>query len=148
LYTETTGSWALSSRRARFQIGMAGIFAELCLAGFFLLLWHLSPAGSLLQALSFLVVSISLIGSLLINLNPFMRFDGYYLLSDAMEFDNLQSRSCNFARHALRKFLFGWNDPPPENLPSHDQKFLIGFGFGLITYRFFLFMGIAILVYH
>lgn len=148
LYTETTGSWALSSRRARFQIGMAGICAELCLAGFFLLLWHTATPGSLVQSLSFLVVAISLIGSLLINLNPFMRFDGYYMLSDATGFDNLQTRSCNFARHTLRRALFGWNDPAPEDLPDHDKKFLVWFGFGLLIYRLFLFTGIALLVYH
>lgn len=148
LYTETTGSWALSSRIARFHIGMAGVCAELCLAGFFLALWHIFPSGSMAQSLSFLVVSISLISSLLVNLNPFMRFDGYYMFSDMTGFDNLQTRSCNFARHALRKFLFGWNDPAPENLSAQDQKFLSAFGFALLTYRFFLFSGIALLVYH
>ncbi len=148
LYTETTGSWALQSRRARFQIGMAGIAAELCLAAIFLLLWHLLPAGSMGHSLSFLVVCVSLVGSLLINLNPLMRFDGYYMLADATGFDNLQGRSCAFARHRLRKFLFGWNDAPPEDLSAQDQNFLIGFGFSLLIYRFFLFLGIAGFIYH
>ncbi len=148
LYTETTGSWALSSRRARFHIGMAGIVAELCLAAIFLAIWHISPAGSLGQSLSFLVVTVSLVSSLLVNLNPLMRFDGYYMFSDATGFDNLQNRSCAFARHRLRQALLGWKDEPPENTSLQDQKFLARFGFALLMYRFFLFLGIAILVYH
>lgn len=148
LYTETSGSWALSSRRARFHIAMAGIISELCLAAIFLALWHLSPAGSVGQTLSFLVVAVSLISSLLVNLNPLMRFDGYYMFSDATGFDNLQGRSCAFARHRLREILFDLREPPPESLPLRDSHFLTVFGTCLLIYRFFLFVGIAVLVYH
>ena len=148
LYTETTGSWQLSSRRARFHIGMAGVMAELCLAAIFLALWNISPSGSVGQTLSFLVVTVSLVSSLLVNLNPLMRFDGYYMFSDATGFDNLQTRSCNFARHTLRKILFNLNDAPPEDVSQKDAHFLTVFGFALLIYRFFLFLGIAILVYH
>lgn len=148
LYTETTGSWQLSSRRARFHIGMAGVMAELCLAGIFLALWNIAPAGGMLQSLSFLVVAVSLVSSLLVNINPLMRFDGYYMFSDVTGFDNLQSRSCSFARHSLREFLFGLKDPAPEEIPAKDARFLTIFGFCLLIYRFFLFLGIALLVYH
>lgn len=148
LYTETTGSWQLSSRRARFHIGMAGVMAELCLAAVFLALWNMSSSGGTAQTLSFLVVAVSLVSSLLVNLNPLMRFDGYYMFSDATGFDNLQSRSCNFARHALRECLFGLGDPAPEDISVSDSRFLTIFGFCLLIYRFFLFLGIALLVYH
>lgn len=148
LYTETTGSWQLSSRRARFHIGMAGVMAELCLAGIFLALWHLSAPGSVLQTASFMVVCVSLVSSLLVNLNPLMRFDGYYMFSDLTGLDNLQARACAFARWQLRKILFGLEDAPPETVNAHQKKILIVFGMSLLTYRFFLFTGIAFLVYH
>ncbi|OIN85181.1 MAG: hypothetical protein AUJ12_09965 [Alphaproteobacteria bacterium CG1_02_46_17] len=147
LYTETTGVWRLQNRFDRMAIGFAGIRAELALATIFLLFWHLSPSGTLMQIVSFYVVAVSLVSSLLINLNPLMRFDGYYLLSDFTGIENLQMRACNFARYALRRFLFAWNDPPPEYLPVATQKFLILFGALLLVYRFFLFSGIALLVY-
>jgi putative peptide zinc metalloprotease protein len=148
LYTETTASWQLQSQKQRFHIGLAGIVAELCLAGLFLILWNISENGTLLHSLSFTVVAISLVGSLLINLNPLMRFDGYYMLCDATGLDNLQYRATAFARWKLRHFLFGLKDPEPEQQTSDVRKFLIGFGFALIVYRFFLFLGIALLVYH
>ena len=148
LYTETTGSWQLSSRRARFHIAIAGVTAELCLAAIFLALWHVFPAGSLGQSACFLVVCVSLVGSLLVNLNPLMRFDGYYMLSDATGFDNLQSRSIAFARYRLREILFGLQETPPEDIAAKDAHFLTMFGGALLVYRFFLFAGIAVLVYH
>lgn len=148
LYTETTGSWILASRRERFHIGVAGITAELWLAALALAVWQVAPAGGMAQTLAFLVVAVSMAGSLLVNLNPLMRFDGYYMLSDATGFDNLQHRACAFARYSLRRVLFGWADTQPEDLPQRDVRFLTLFGFALLVYRFFLFMGIGILVYH
>jgi putative peptide zinc metalloprotease protein len=148
LYTEATDAWTLRSRKSRIEIAFAGIVAELCLASLFLLLWHVSPDGSSLKAVSFLVVSLSLISSLLVNLNPLLKFDGYYVLSDMTGIDNLQHRACAFARWWLRKVLFGLNDDPPETFPAYKERFLILFGSMLITYRFFLFIGIAIVVYY
>jgi putative peptide zinc metalloprotease protein len=148
LYTETSGGWSLPSRRQRFHIAIAGIAAELCLAAVALAVWHGAAVGSMAQSIAFLVVVVSLAGSLLINLNPLMRFDGYYMMADATGFDNLQIRACAFARHALRRILFGWDDGAPEDLPRRDEQFLTVFGAALLVYRFFLFLGIGLLVYH
>ena len=148
LYTETTGGWQLSSRRERFHIGIAGITAELCLAAIFLILWNIMPAGSSAQSICFTVVTVSLVGSLLVNLNPLMRFDGYYMLGDLLGIENLQHRACDFARWKIRKTLFSLSDDPPEYLPPKTEKFLTYFGLTLLVYRFFLFAGISVLVYH
>lgn len=148
LYTEVTGSWRLPSRTARLHIGMAGVMAELCLAGIALIAWNMLPYGGAGQAIAFSIAAVSLVGSLLINLNPLMRFDGYYMLSDYSGFDNLQARACAFARWKLRRVLFSLPDEAPETLKPAQQDFLTFFGFALLIYRFFLFLGIAILVYH
>ena len=129
LYTETSGAWRLTNKLNRMAIGFAGIRAELCLATIFLLFWNISPSGSLIQTLSFYVVAMSLMSSLAVNLNPLMRFDGYYLLSDFMQIENLQSRSCSFARHAIRKILF-WFEWPSTWRPKRKKiKILNGLWF-------------------
>ncbi len=148
LYTETTGAWKLTSKRKRLHIGLAGITTELILAAYFLLLWHLLPTGSPGQTIAFAVVTISLIGSLFVNLNPFMRFDGYYVLSDLMGIENLHARAIEMARWRLRQFLWGLPDEPPEEFEPDRKRFMIWFGFAVLIYRFFLFLGIAFLVYH
>lgn len=148
LYTEVTGSLRLASRRERFHIGIAGVAAELCLSAICLMLWHVLPYGSMGQSIVFSIVAISMVGSLLINLNPLMRFDGYYLLSDYLGIDNLQSRATAFARWKIRQIVWGFDDPAPEGFTAARQKILILFGYALLIYRLFLFLGIALLVYH
>lgn len=145
-YTETSAAWKLDRSKQRIHIGLAGIATELVLATYALLLWHILPPGNV-QSLAFAVATISLVGSLIVNLNPLMRFDGYFVLSDMLGIENLHSRGFEFAHWWLRGFLFGLQDQPPEDYKPERQRFLILFGFATLIYRFFLFLGIALLVY-
>jgi putative peptide zinc metalloprotease protein len=146
LYTETTGAWQLSDRRKRVQIAAAGIMTEIALAAIALWAWHIFPEGPG-RSMAFFVAFVSLAGSLLVNLNPLMKFDGYYLLSDALGIENLQDRACAFAKWRLRRLLWGWRDEAPEELPLKRERFFQLFGFALWIYRFFLFAGIALLLH-
>ena len=77
-----------------------------------------------------------------------MRFDGYFLLSDALNLPNLHERSFALGRWWLRERLFGFQEPMPELQPRGRHAFLIGFAFATWLYRLVLFVGIALLVYH
>jgi len=85
--------------------------------------------------------------TLLVNLNPFMRFDGYYMLSDYLGINNLQERSFALARWWLREKILGLGDPVPERFQPHRHHIMLIYAFGTWLYRFFLFLGIALIVY-
>jgi len=146
LYTETTGVWELENRRHRLLIALAGILVEFSIATFALLLWNIVPPGPV-QSAAFFVSLVSLIGSLFVNLNPLMKFDGYYIMSDAFQIDNLQSKAITWARWRLRKVLWGLGDPEPELRDDKTKSFLQVLGTSLLLYRFVLYIGIAIMVY-
>lgn len=147
LYTDTSGAWRLPQRRQRMAIGAAGMAAELALACWATLLWSFLQDGMLRSAV-FTLASTTWILTLAVNLSPFMRFDGYFLLSDLLGVPNLQQRAFALTRWRLREGLFGFGDPPPEHFPRALQRLLIGYSIGTWIYRFFLFLGIALLVYH
>ena len=147
LYTETSEAWKLTCRRQRLAIDMAGMVAELGLAALATLAWSFLPEGPMKSA-AFLLASSLWIVSLAINLNPFMRFDGYFILSDLLEVANLQGRAFAYSRWQLREWLFGFGMAPPEHFPRGRQRFMVIFALGTWIYRLFLFVGIALLVYH
>jgi putative peptide zinc metalloprotease protein len=147
LYTDTSEAWKLASKRRRLAIGVAGMSAELALAAFATLAWSFLPDGPLRSA-AFLQATSTWVITLTINLSPFMRFDGYYLLSDYLDIANLQDRSFALARWWLREKLFGFGDPPPEHFPARTRRILMFYAYGTWIYRFFLFLTIALLVYH
>lgn len=146
LYTETSAAWKLQDKRSRMHIGLAGIMTELVIAAYALVLWHILPPGTG-QSLAFAVVALSLIGSLLVNLNPLMRFDGYFVTSDMIGIENLHAQGFAYARVWIRRVLFGLEEPYPAGYKPKIERFLIAFGLATIIYRFFLFLGIALLVY-
>ncbi len=147
LYTDVTDAWRLRDRRQRILIDSAGIRVELAIAAVALFLWAFLPEGAL-RSSAFLLSAVSIASSLAINLNPFMRFDGYYLLSEAIGIENLQSRSFAVGRWKMRELLFGLGAPCPEDLPRRLVVALVVYAWGVWVYRLLLFVGIALLVYH
>lgn len=147
LYTDTTDAWRLQSHRQRMYIAMAGVKVELAIGMLALFTWGFLGDGMIRSAVWFLA-AVSWASSLVINLSPFMRFDGYYMLADWLGEENLQPRSFNMARWHLRKQLFGINDPVPESLPRFRHNFFILYAWAVWIYRFFLFIGIALMLYH
>ena len=147
LYTDTNEAWKLPSRRARLQISAAGMAVEIALAACATLLWSFLPDGPL-RAGVFLLATSTWVITLAINLSPFMRFDGYFLMCDWLETPNLHERSFALARWRLREWLFDWGDAPPEDMSAQRQWMLTGFAFATWLYRLVLFLGIAFLVYN
>lgn len=151
LYTDTNEAWKLASRRQRLAIGAAGMLSEIALAAVATLAWALlpeTPEWGPVRAGAFLLATTTWLLTLGINASPFMRFDGYFLLSDALNLPNLHERAFALGRWWLRERLFGWGDVVPEVFPPARQRFLIGFAIATWVYRLVLFIGIALLVYH
>jgi putative peptide zinc metalloprotease protein len=146
LYTDTNEAWKLPSNRARFQIAMAGMAAELCVAVFATWLWVLLPESPA-KAAALFIATTSWITTLALNASPFMRFDGYFLLVDSLGMPNLHPRAFALGRWWMREKLFALGDEPPEILSPKRHKALIAFAFATWTYRFVLFISIALLVY-
>jgi putative peptide zinc metalloprotease protein len=147
LYTDTGESWKLTRPRQRLAIASAGIIAELALAGLATLAWSLAPEGSFKSAMFFLATT-SWALTVLLNASPFMRFDGYFILSDLLDFPNLHERSGALARIWLRRTLLGFNEPWPERTPRGGNALLIGFALATWFYRLVVFLGIGLLVYY
>lgn len=146
LYTDVSDAWRLTDKRQRLRINAGGVIAELKLALFATFLWGFLPDGPVRSA-AFLLAAIAWVSTLAINLNPFMKFDGYYLLADRLGLDNLQDRAFALARWRLREALFGLKEAPPEQMSDRMRRTVILYAYGTWIYRFFLFLGIALLVY-
>lgn len=147
LYTDTSGAWRLRKRSQRMQVCAAGMLAETALAAWATLAWSFLPDGPLRSA-AFILATTTWVMTLAVNMSPFMRFDGYFLFSDALGVPNLQNRAFALARWKMREWLFAFGDEKPEVHEPWRERVLILYAFGTWIYRFFLFLGIALLVYH
>ena len=146
-YTDTNEVWKLRRCEQRLAVAGAGILTELAIAAWATLAWAWLPEGGPKQ-IAFLLSTTTWVSTLIINGSPFMRFDGYFLLSDYLGIPNLHNRSFALARWHLRERLFNLNEPAPEHFTPRLQRGLIVFAWVVWIYRLVLFLGIAALVYH
>lgn len=147
LYSDTSESWKVKSRASRLKIVSAGVLSEVGLAVLATLLWSFLPDGPIRSA-CFILATVTWVGSILLNLSPFLRFDGYYLLSDLVDVPNLHARAGALGKWYLRKRVLGWDAPCPEKFPPRKTGFLILFAYATWIYRLILFTAIALLVYY
>lgn len=147
LYTDSTDTWRLSNRFQRLRVVTAGLKSELYLAAWATLVWAIMPDG-IVRSLAFYLATTGWISSALINLSPLLRFDGYYAFSDLIGMENLQSRGFAIGRWFLRRLLLGIPDPAPEILTAARLRLVLFYAYLTWIYRFFVFLGIALLVYH
>ena len=147
LYTDTTDAWRIKDRKARLYIDAAGVMVELAIASISIFLWSFLPDGPA-RSIAFFAATTSWVMSLFVNLNPFMRFDGYYLMSDFFRVQNMQKRGFEYGRWLMRETLFKLGAPQPFPLKGKAKIGFAAYAYGTWVYRFFLFIGIAILVHH
>lgn len=145
-YTDTTDTWRLPEWHKRALVAMAGVGAEFLVAGLALLMWSLVEDATLRQ-MCIALVTLSFITSLAINLNPLMRFDGYFALSDFLGIANLQERGFRQARNHIRSLVFGLPQPVEADLSAGQARFLVIYGYMTAIYRLMLYIGIAAMVY-
>jgi putative peptide zinc metalloprotease protein len=146
-YTDTNEAWKLTARGPRLWIGAAGMLAELSLAAWATLAWGLLPDGYA-RSVAFVVATTTWVKSILVNTSPIMRFDGYYLLSDALDIPNLHHRAFALARWQLREWLFALGEPAPEAFRTSLRRGLVALAMFIWAYRLVVFTGIAVFVYH
>ncbi|MCA9061818.1 MAG: HlyD family efflux transporter periplasmic adaptor subunit [Planctomycetaceae bacterium] len=105
-YVDASSSWSFRSRFQRIHCALAGMHTELFVAALAVLGWKYvqSPNAAHLLHNVILMASVS---TLLFNLNPLMRFDGYYVLSDLLQIPNLASSASEVLREETKRFVFG-----------------------------------------
>ena len=146
LYTDTTESWKLESRKKRIAIGSAGVLAEMQLAIIATLLWAVLPDSGVRYACFYLGTA-AWVATLAINVSPFLRWDGYWVLSDLVGIQNLRERAGKITSWFFGKMVMGFDDEIPVKLPHDQVRFSIVFTILAWFYRIGIFVGIGLLIF-
>ncbi len=136
LYCNVSDSWLLARRRERMAITGVGIVVELVLAALATWGWWFAVDGPVRMALLSMMVVGSL-NTLLLNGNPLMRYDGYYLLSDLVNVPNLASESSRVLGKLWRRHGLGLTDTAPQR-PTERTGLLAVYGLASFVYRLFI----------
>ncbi|MBN2064208.1 MAG: HlyD family efflux transporter periplasmic adaptor subunit [Sedimentisphaerales bacterium] len=143
-YVDVTSSWGFNRKLHRLIVGLGGMYFESIIAFAALLTWSLTD-GLIAQQMAHNVFFLASLATVLMNINPLMRFDGYYLLSDMLEIPNLRQNAQDFTLSVIKRIFLGL----PINSPHEGWKLRAGlllFGISASIYRSVVVLSISILI--
>lgn len=145
LYCDVSDAWMLPRRWQRIFISAAGILAELTLASIAACIWFFTLDGPVRDVCATVVVVCS-VTTVMFNGNPLLRYDGYYMLSDAIGIPNLAAESNGVLREWVRRFL--WASPVVRNFEFSIRNLLVA-AYGILSgaYRIAIFALIVLMIY-
>lgn len=130
-YCNATDSWRFPDKWQKLAVNFAGIYFELIVASLATIAWSLVDGGLAAQLLFNLMLLCS-VSTLFFNLNPLMRFDGYYALADYAEVPNLKATSGKVVMNRVISWLTGERMANPGRYTAREC-FWIGF-YGVASY--------------
>jgi len=128
-YCNVSDAWLLPEKSKRLWVTLAGPYVELVLWAIAVLTWRFTGADTWLSAMALVVVVTSGV-RLVFNLNPLIRLDGYYLLSDALSLPNLRARAFSYVSARLARLR---RSQGPTLLEASPRERRIYLAYGLLA---------------
>jgi putative peptide zinc metalloprotease protein len=100
-YCNVSDAWLFPEKSKRLWVTFAGAYFEIVLWAVATTVWRLTDFSTAINHLALVVMSTSGVKTLF-NLNPLIKLDGYYMLSDALEIPNLRGKAMEYLKARLR----------------------------------------------
>ncbi|KAA1261405.1 putative peptide zinc metalloprotease protein YydH [Rubripirellula obstinata] len=135
LYCNVSDSWMLPNKWKRVWIGAAGIYVEMILASVAAFVWYFTENGTTINDLCLNMMFLNVVSTVLVNGNPLLRFDGYYILMDALEIPNLRQKSTEVLKRWFQKTCLGLELQDDPFLPTRGKFMFAMFTIASVIYR-------------
>ena len=137
MYCDTSDSWVLDNKWHRIAIGAAGMWVEVVLASVATFVWWFTYPGWL-HYLSLNLMFLCSFSTIVFNINPLLRYDGYYMLSDYLEIPNLTQKSKIALINQLRVHALSMKETQTRMLPEQTKLAFAAFTVLSFLYRWFV----------
>ena len=144
-YVDASAAWGFRAKRQRMLVGAIGILTELFLGAVAMIVWVNVEPGPV-HAVAYNVMLISGVSTVLFNGNPLLRFDGYYVLADAIEIPNLGNRSNKYLGYLVQKYLFGVKDAESGAESTGERAWFFFYGIAAFLYRMLIMFTIILYI--
>ena len=133
-YVDATASAGFPDKSRRIVVSAAGMMVELFLSALALFVWINVETG-IVSAVAYNIMLIGSISTLFFNGNPLLRFDGYYMLADAIEIPNLSVRSKRYLSYLVMRYPYGIEAVVSPVAARGEAAWFAGYGILSFLYR-------------
>jgi len=106
-FVDVTEVYIYAGKWARIATSIAGIWVELMFCAAASIIWWGTPAGTPVHDLAYKIILITGVGVAIINLNPLIKLDGYYILCELVGIIGLKEDSTAFVSTWIKRHIFG-----------------------------------------
>ena len=144
-FIDATAANAFPEKSRRIVVSAVGIMVELTIAILALGLW-LSVEPGLVRDVAYNLMLIGSVSTLFFNGNPLLRFDSYYILSDAIGIPNLGARSTKHLAYLVKRYAFGAANQKSIVTHPGEPPWLVSYGVLSYVYRIVIVLTIAMFI--
>jgi putative peptide zinc metalloprotease protein len=135
MYCNVTDAWVLPSKWRRIVISSAGIYVELIIAAGATWVWWYSSSQPFVHNLSLSLMVVCSVSTFFFNMNPLMRYDGYYVLMDLLEIPNLRQRSNRFLANLALDWCLGVEVQPEQYMALWRRVLFVVYAIASYIYK-------------
>jgi putative peptide zinc metalloprotease protein len=147
-YCDATSAWRFPETWKRVLVSLAGMIVELFIAAIAAIVWVASSEQEgLVHVIAYRTMLIAGVTTMFFNLNPLLRYDGYYILSDLSGIPNLAQKSRQMWIHMIERYAYGLRGVKPPAVRSRSEVWLMmGYALLAVPYRVFVSVSILLLI--
>ncbi len=140
-FVDVTETWVSATKVQRLATIIAGIWIEMVICGIAMIFWLNSAVGGWLHNSAYEIILLTGIAVVIINLNPLIKLDGYYFLTEVIEIPDLKERSTAFLSGWFQNHILGLSVETPI-VPRRRAPlfFLYAFASGAYSYTLLFFV--------
>ena len=105
-YTDVTEGVVLANKWQRLMISVSGVWSELIICAIVTPIWWGTAPGTTVHDLSYLIILFTGIAVILVNWNPLMKLDGYYIMTEILDMPDLKEASTVYLSSLVKKHIW------------------------------------------
>ncbi|MDR0575955.1 MAG: efflux RND transporter periplasmic adaptor subunit [Candidatus Accumulibacter sp.] len=144
-YVNASAASAFPSKWRRAAVAAAGMLTELFIAALSLYVWLLAEPG-VARAVAYNAMVVAGVSTLIVNGNPLLRYDGYYILCDLIEMPNLAQRGQKYLTYLWDRYVFGAREADAPRESPAEKRWLFCYTPLAWCYRVFVTLSIILFV--
>lgn len=135
-YCNVSDAWLFPEKSKRLWVTFAGGYFEIFLWALATLLWRVTDPNTVLNHLALVVTATSAVRQFF-NMNPLIKLDGYYLLSDYLGIPNLRQKAVGYWSAGCKRLL-GLGLPASGEISPRERRIYRIYGLLAATYSYWL----------
>ncbi|MCP4270316.1 MAG: hypothetical protein GY777_32870 [Candidatus Brocadiaceae bacterium] len=144
-YVDASASSAFSDKKMRMTVGAAGMIVELFVAALAFFLW-LNIEEGLIRAATYNIMLIAGVSTVLFNINPLLKYDGYYIMSDILDIPNFTQRSKQYLGYLTKRHILRLQNEEPPYVGPNERFWLFFYSVASFIFRIFIYTCITLFV--